>query len=121
MSLIKTTLDMPFLRKGAPFLLTFEVESADGTIVVPSSGLTLTCPVKATTTGSTLASATITRVNDTTVTISMTSGQVDTVCAGLNFTQKGGIFSATCVMEITFAYTSPAQTTVVIVEPDVVQ
>ena len=121
MSLIKTTLDMPFLRKGTPFLLTFEVESSDGSTVVPSSGVTLSCPVKATTTGPTLASATITRVNDTTVTISMTDVQVNAVCAGLVFSQKGGVFSATCVMEITFAYTSPAQTTVVIAEPDVVQ
>lgn len=121
MSLIRTTIDMPFLRKGTAFLMTFEVESADGSVVVPSSGLTLSCPVKSTTMGSTLASATITRVNDTTVTISMTSTQVDAVCAGLTFSQSSGIFSAKCVMEVTFAYSSPAQTIVVIVQPDVVQ
>lgn len=122
MGLIKTTVDIPFIRNGMPYgPLTFEGANPDGSIVF-NSGRTYSGPVRARTDGSVLATATVTRVDDYNVTISLTDVQVAAIVAGLTFSNgSDGLVSSHCFIELVRTDTTPDEQVGVILKIDVVK
>lgn len=122
MGLIRTTIDIPFIRNGMPYgPITFEAATPDGAIVF-NSGRTYAGLVRANLDGAVLATATVTRIDDFNVTISLTDTQVATIVTGLTFSASfDGVLSSVCFIELIRTDTTPDEQVGAILKIDVVK